>query len=102
MYLYVIALDPEVLNSSRFRKRNPDYVEGKPCSYVGTSFHAPDMRYGQHKEGVRANKYARKFGLYLQRRHCDDLGEISREQTEEIEAKKAMELRSKGWAVWQG
>jgi hypothetical protein len=101
MYLYVIRLDDKVLDIKKFRDRNKGYVDGKPCSYVGTSVHDPDTRFEQHKSGYRSARFVRKFGLYLQRRHCQDLGNISREEAEELEKQKAHKLREKGWAVWQ-
>ena len=35
-YVYVINLDKEILKIKKFKDKNPDYVEGKPCVYVWT------------------------------------------------------------------
>ena len=34
-YVYVINLKKDVLNIKKFKDKNPDYIEGKPCVYVG-------------------------------------------------------------------
>ena len=102
VHLYVIALDKAVLERKKFRERNPDYIEGKPCSYVGITGRDPDIRYAQHKDNYKANRYARDFGTHLQRRHCANLGPISWDEAEKLEREKAAALREKGWAVWQG
>lgn len=66
-FVYVIELDKDVLYESKFKKANPDYVTGKPCVYVGMTGHDPDLRFDQHKSGIKANKYAQKYGLRLAR-----------------------------------
>ena len=50
-----------------FKDKNPDYVEGKPCVYVGQSVHEPKVRFKQHLDGYKANRYAKKFGNFLRK-----------------------------------
>ncbi|MEY3124274.1 MAG: hypothetical protein RLZZ573_794, partial [Pseudomonadota bacterium] len=64
-HVYVIELSREVLDVPRFRKRNPNYIDGKPCVYVGMTGLDPDVRFDKHKAGIRANSYAQKYGLRL-------------------------------------
>ena len=54
-HVYVIELSKEVLWESRFRRCNPDYVEGRPCVYVGMTGLDPDLRFDRHKAGVQAS-----------------------------------------------
>jgi len=64
-FVYVIELDKDVLYEPKFKKANPNYVTGKPCVYVGMTGLDPDRRFDQHKAGIKANKYAKKYGLRL-------------------------------------
>ena len=68
-YVYVINLDKKVLNIKRFREENPDYIEGKPCVYVGQSVLEPKVRFEQHLNGYKANRYAKKFGNFLRNKN---------------------------------
>ncbi|NDP38504.1 MAG: hypothetical protein GZ093_07100 [Rhodoferax sp.] len=45
-HVYVIELSKDVLNESRFKKGNPDYLTGKQCVYVGMTGLDPDVTGG--------------------------------------------------------
>ena len=64
-YVYVIELDPVVAELRKFRVKNPKYIKGNGCVYVGQSSRKPNIRFEQHKEGYKSNKYAQQFGLKL-------------------------------------
>ena len=64
-HVYVIELSKDVLYEARFMKANPDYIQGKPCVYVGMTGLDPDVRFDKHKAGIQSNRYARQFGLRL-------------------------------------
>ena len=38
---------------------------GNGCVYVGQSSREPTLRFEQHKEGYKSNKYAREYGIRL-------------------------------------
>ena len=107
-YVYVINLDNKVLNIEKFKEKNPDYIEGKPCVYVGQSFHKPKIRFEQHLNGYKANKYVKKFGNFLRMTREDITTEchffnnpyFSRESVEKEEVETAERLRKKGYGVW--
>lgn len=102
-YVYVIGLDKEVLNNKKFLERNPNYVEGKPCVYVGQSAHPPEKRFANHKSGHKQNNYARDYGLYLQPRLYKDINPLcTREEAEAEEEALALRLQKRGYAVWWG
>ena len=63
--VYVVELSSEVLREAKFRRCNPDYVDGKPCVYVGMTGLDPDLRFDRHKAGIQANAYVTKYGLRL-------------------------------------
>ena len=102
-YVYVIGLDKEVLKHKKFRERNPDYNEDKPCVYVGQSAHPPEKRFANHKRGHKQNNYARDYGLYLQRRLYEDINPLrTREEALAKEEALALKLQKRGYAVWWG
>lgn len=99
--VYVVLLDPEVLNDRRFAEANPHHVRGRPCVYVGMTGLTPDQRFKNHKEGVKANRYVKRYGLRLERRLYRHLNPMPYRQAEEWEVKLAESLRRRGYAVWQ-
>jgi predicted GIY-YIG superfamily endonuclease len=102
-FVYVIELDPEVRTKRRFREANPLMRNGLPCVYVGSSTRRPDERFDQHKQGYKANRYARKHGLRLLPDLFEPYNPIpTRADALELEEYLADRLRKKGYGVWQG
>ena len=108
-YIYVIRLDDSILRLKKFRDANPDYISGKPCAYVGQSYKKPDIRFKEHISGYRKDgkkrfsTKAKRYGKNLCRKQFkkeNDAGIYGRQNALKMEAKKAEELRAKGWAVW--
>ncbi len=101
--VYVIELDRKVLNNTRFRRKNPNHREDKPCVYVGATAHSPEKRFEQHKAGIRCNNFARDFGVRLRPRNYKKYqGFKTRKEAEKAERQRAKALRERGYAVWQG
>ena len=85
-YVYVIELDPAVADLRKFRAKNPKYIKGNGCVYVGQSSRKPNIRFEQHKEGYKSNKYAQQFGLKLRPDLFEKYNPIpTRKDAEEIE-----------------
>jgi hypothetical protein len=99
--VYVIELDPAVLNESAFRTANPQYVEGHPCVYVGSTGLTPEERFDRHRAGVQSNSYVRAYGTRLIKQLYESTPPMMWAQTLETEVKLADDLRSMGYAVWQ-
>jgi len=100
-YVYVIELDKKVLKDKRFRAKNPDYIEGKPCVYVGQSAQKPEVRFNQHLDGYKSNRYARYYGRKIRLKDCEELNPIaSREAAERLEKELSERFRREGYAVW--
>ena len=101
--VYIVDLKKAVLGVKKFKARNPNYQEGKPCVYVGSTGIGVEQRFEQHKAGYKSNRYAKKFGRRLR---FSDMGRIrprkTRASIERKEAEVAKELQSKGWGVWWG
>ena len=99
--VYVIELDPAVLNIARFRKANPDRDLLKPCVYVGMTGLAPAERFAKHKAGIRANRYVQRYGLRLLPRLYAYANPMPYEAAREMEVELAIALQEEGYAVWQ-
>ena len=99
--VYVIELDKEVLKSKKFRKQNPKLNPNKICFYVGQTFHDPETRFKQHKDGYKSNRFVKRYGLKLKPRKFNRFNPIkTREEAEKIEKKLTNKLRNKGHGVW--
>jgi hypothetical protein len=99
--VYIIDLSKGVLRSKKFMERNPQYVEGKPCVYVGKTGKPVEVRFREHKSGYKANAFARRHGKRL--RLGDMRGIRPRRTSASIERKEcevATALQAKGWGVW--
>jgi hypothetical protein len=102
-HVYVIELSKDVLFEHRFRRNNPNYIDGKPCVYVGMTGLDPDVRFDKHKAGVQANSYARKYGLRLLPDLYEAFNPMSYQDAvdKEIEIEVGIDLRAAGFGVWQ-
>ena len=99
--VYVIELDKEVLNSKKFRVKNPNMNPRLACFYVGQTTHDPNTRFKQHKEGYKANRFAKKYGFRLVPKIFSHFNPIAkRKDAERIEQWIAKKLREKGHGVW--
>jgi len=99
--VYVVELDPAVLRLRRFRARNPNYRPGAPCVYVGMTGLPPGERFQNHKAGVKANRYVKKFGKGLLPELFAHLNPMPYEGAMTMEQELADELQEKGYGVWQ-
>ncbi len=101
-HVYVVELDRAVLRDPRFRARNPNYVDGMPCVYVGMTGLAVEERFANHKAGYKSNRYVRRYGLRLLPELYACFNPMPYEAARQMEMDLADELQEKGYAVWQG
>ncbi|HZQ75091.1 MAG TPA: hypothetical protein VFB08_19415 [Burkholderiales bacterium] len=99
--VYVIELDPAVLNIRRFRDANPNRDMMKPCVYVGCTGLTPEARFQKHKAGVRANRYVQRFGLRLLPHLYAYANPMPYQAARDMEVELAIALQEEGYAVWQ-
>ncbi len=100
-YVYVIELSQDVANHKKFRVKNPQYIKGNMCVYVGQSVRKPSLRMEQHKEGYKSNTFAKKYGINLRPELFEKYNPIpSREDAEAIESMLAIQLKKRGYGVW--
>ena len=100
-HVYVVLLSDAVLGEPRFLRSNPGYVTGKPCVYVGMTGLDPDVRFDNHKAGIRANKYAKRFGLRLMTELFEHLNPMPYGDAQYMEVDLGIRLRTQGFGVWQ-
>lgn len=100
-HVYVIELSKDVLFEARFKKANPDYIDGKPCVYVGMTGLDPDVRFDKHKAGIQANRYAQKYGLRLLPDLYEAWNPMSYDAARDKEVDLGIDLREAGFGVWQ-
>jgi predicted GIY-YIG superfamily endonuclease len=100
--VYVIELDPAVLGERRFRARNPNYVDGMPCVYVGMTGLSVEERFANHRAGYKSNRYAHHYGLRLLPDLYECFNPMPFEAARQMEKDLADELQENGYAVWQG
>jgi predicted GIY-YIG superfamily endonuclease len=100
--VYVIELDPRILNHGRFRRANPERDLLKPCVYVGMTGLTPEARFAKHKAGIRANKYVQLYGLRLLPKLYAYANPMPYDAARDMEVELAIALREQGYAVWQG
>ena len=99
--VYVVELDPVVLNIRRFLKANPERDITKPCVYVGMTGLTPEQRFAKHKAGIKANRFVQQFGLRLLPRLYAYANPMPYQAAREMEVELAIALREEGYAVWQ-
>jgi len=99
--VYVIELDPRVLNLVRFRNANPNRDMLMPCVYIGMTGLTPEARFAKHKAGIRANSYVQRFGLRLLPKLYAYANPMPYEAARDMEVELAIALQEEGYAVWQ-
>lgn len=99
--VYVIELDPAVLENKKFREANPNYRDGLPCVYVGMTGLSPEERFQNHRNGVKSSKYPRLYGLCLLPDLYADINPMLYADACKAEVDLAEELRGRGYGVWQ-
>jgi hypothetical protein len=99
--VYVIELSPDVLYEAAFKRANPGYVPGKPCVYVGMTGRDPDLRFDQHKAGIKANRFVQRYGQRLMTELFEHLNPMPYGDAQYMEVDLGIRLRGQGWGVWQ-
>ncbi|MFO7677461.1 MAG: ribose-5-phosphate isomerase [Thermoplasmatota archaeon] len=100
-YVYVIALDKKVVESKKFRLKNPSMSPRGKCYYVGQSYLNPEIRFQQHMRGYKSNSLVKKYGIKLCKRLFQKYNPITtRNEALIIEQELTEKLRRKGHGVW--
>lgn len=107
--VYVVELSKKVFTENRrFREANPQFNGVLECLYVGMTSKTPKERFLQHKTGhinkkghKLSSSIVQKYGGYLRPSLYNHIPPLSsRNEALKMEAKLALELRRKRYAVW--
>jgi hypothetical protein len=100
--VYVIELSDETRSVKRVREANPSANPKMKCVYVGSTARTPEQRFEIHKAGGKqSSSIVRRYGVRLVPGLYRDIPLMLRTEAEYKEAKLAVELRAKGYTVWQ-
>ena len=101
--VYVVLLNPEVLNVPQIRRRNPKRDPLKPCVYVGLSGLRVDRCFDfRMVDAIPDTWPSRKYGIRLMPKFYKHLHPMPYEEAVRRAAKLAADLRAEGYAVSNG
>ena len=109
--VYVLHLKKSVMNHSRFKKANPEYIEGKPCVYVGYTSKTVKQRIKEHRLNLMNKKgtftlsdkngFVKDYYLYAAKRSFGNKEFYNNiNEAENAEKATAEKLRERGYGVW--
>lgn len=99
--IYVIELEKKVATIQKFINANPQYRGTMPCVYVGLTGLTPEKRFQNHKNGYKACKYVKKYGLHLLPHLYSRMNPMRYDEAVKAEIDLARRLREQGYGVWQ-
>src|SRR2546430_6163203 len=100
--VYVVLLSDRVLKELSILRLNPKRDAGKPCVYVGMTGLPVDHRFENHKNGYKAARLVRKYGVRLMPELYAHLNPMPYEHAVQMEKDLAHDLRVRGYAVVGG
>jgi hypothetical protein len=101
-HVYVVLLDPKVASFRQIQKANPDRRPELPCVYVGMSGLRPEERFANHKQGKKAARVVRDFGIRLVPELYEHLNPMPYDAAVVMERELAEDLRQQGYTVTGG
>ena len=101
-HVYVVLLDKAVGNLRKVRLANPDRDPKKPCVYVGMTGLAPEERFTNHKAGIKASYYVKRYGLRLLPELFAHLNPMPFVAAAQMERDLTEDLRRAGYTVVGG
>lgn len=100
--VYVIELDEAVTRDPVFIAKNPNYVPGSPCYYVGMTSLEPEVRFLEHVQGTRnSSRICRQYGRKLRMDLVPKRKPSRRTWAMKWEKRLAKEIRKCGDGAWQ-
>ena len=100
--VYVLLLDGAVGKLRKVQKLNPERDRKKPCVYVGMTGLTPEERFANHKQGIKASLFARRYGLRLMPELYAHLNPMPYEAAAQMEKDLTEDLRRAGYTVVGG
>lgn len=100
--VYVVELKPAAAKIRNIRATNPNRNPKKPCVYVGMTGLAPEERFANHKQGIKAASVVKKFGVRLMPDLFAHLNPMPYDAAVRMEMDLAEDLRANGYTVAGG
>ena len=100
--VYVILLSKRALKESSVLRLNPERDSKKPIVYVGMTGLPIDHRFENHKNGYKAARLVRKYGLRLLPELYEHLNPMPFDAAVQMEKDLAEDLRNEGYTVTGG
>ncbi len=101
-HVYVVLLDEAVRKLRRVAAANPRRNPQKPCVYVGMTGLQPEERFWNHKNGEKAARVVRAYGVRLLPNLFAHLNPMPFEAAAQMEKELAEDLRAQGYTVTGG
>jgi len=101
-HVYVVLLDPVVGRFRKVRAENPKRNPDKPCVYVGMTGLSPELRFANHKAGIKDSSLVQRYGLQLLPELYAHLNPMPFEAATQMERDLAADLRREGYTVTGG
>ena len=100
--IYVVLLSDRALKQLSILRLNPKRDPAKPALYVGLTGLPVDHRFENHKNGYKAARLVRKYGVRLMPELYESLNPMPYEHAVQMEKDLAADLRAQGYAVAGG
>src|ERR1700686_555013 len=100
--VYVVLLSKAALKEVSILRLNPKRDPAKPALYVGMTGCPGDHRFENHKNGYKAARLVRKYGVRLMPELYEYLNPMPYEHAVQMEKDLAADLRAQGYAVAGG
>ena len=100
--VYVILLSDKALKESSTLRLNPKRDPTRPCVYVGMTGLPIDHRFENHKNGYKAARLVRRYGVRLMPELYEHLNPMPFEAAAQMERDLAEDLRNEGYTVTGG
>jgi hypothetical protein len=101
-HVYVVLLEAAVAKLRKVLAANPRRDPAKPCVYVGMSGLTPQERFANHKQGLKAARFVKRYGIRLLPELYEHLNPMPFEAAARMEADLAEDLRKEGYTVTGG
>ena len=100
--VYVILLSKRALKEPSLARLNPKRDPTKPVVYVGMTGLPVDHRFENHRNGYKAARLVRKYGVRLMPELYEHLNPMPFEAAAQMEKDLAEDLRNEGYTVTGG
>ena len=100
--VYVVLLDEAARKMAPKKDRERGGGVRKPCVYVGMTGLAPEERFENHKNGVKAARVTQRHGVQLLPELFEHLNPMPYEAALKMEVDLAEDLRAEGYCVFGG